>query len=108
MDGAETIREILQRSGLTKSALCTAAGVSRALLDDYLKGHTRPSLAQVARIAEACELEVEVSVREKPRPLPESFVAVLEFGELFPRKPARPLVNLGPVWREASLRNARG
>jgi transcriptional regulator with XRE-family HTH domain len=108
MSSATTLSEILSRSAMTKSALCAAAGVSRALFDDYLKGRTQPGVGQLVRIAEAAGMELDLVVRPQPRPLPESFVAVLEFGELFPRRPARPLINLGPTWRRAAERRAHG
>lgn len=108
MESAEVLAEVLARSGMTKSALCSAAGISRSQLDDYLKGRSRPSVAQLERIADAAGFELDVSVRPKPRPISPEFVAVLEFGDLFPRKPHRPLVNLGPVWRQAAALHEHG
>ena len=90
---------------MTKSALCSSAGISRSLLDGYLKGRTQPSVSQLARIADSAGFRIDVSLHRKPRPIPPEFVAVLEFGELFPRKAPRPLVNLGPLWRAALSRN---
>lgn len=103
-DGATAVVEILARSGLSKSALSAASGVSRSLLDDYLKGRTQPSITQVTRLADAAGLDVLLLLQPKPRPLPESFVTVLEFGEIFPRRAPRPLTNLGPVWRSVAAR----
>lgn len=40
------------------------------------------------------------------RKVPEALIAVLEFGERFPRKESKPLVDLGPVWRAWRERQA--
>lgn len=101
---ADAPREILTRSGMTKSALCAKAKVSRTSLDAYLKGTTQPTVAQLERLASAAGLVPQISFVERPRAISEQFVAVLEFGDLFPRKPKAPPVNLGPVWRAARER----
>lgn len=93
------VAEIVQRSGMSKTALSAASGVSRSLIDDYLKGRSQPSIAQVERLADAAGCALEVTVRPKAKAVPDEFLAVLEFGELFPRKAPKPLVNLGPMWR---------
>lgn len=101
------MREILETSSLTKASLSSRAGVSRALLDAYLSGATQPSVAQVEKLAQAAGLTLDVTVRSKPvvRPVPEAFLAVLDFGANFPPKRFRPLVNLGPVWAQAAERS---
>ncbi|MFT3853280.1 MAG: hypothetical protein QM733_11150 [Ilumatobacteraceae bacterium] len=43
---------------------------------------------------------------EPPRALPEAFVEVLEFGELFEHADPSPPVDLGPVWRAMHQRLA--
>ena len=96
--------EILARSGMTKSALCAKAKISRTSLDAYLKGTTQPTIAQIERLAEAADLVPQISFAERPKAISDQFVAVLEFGDLFPREPKDPLVNLGPVWRAARAR----
>lgn len=102
MDSTQVVAQILDQSGLTKVALSRKSGVSRSLLDSYLKGQSQPSLAQVQRLAEAAGCAVDLTVRKRPaKTLPDQFIAVLEFGELFPRKAPKPLVNLGPIWRGA-------
>ncbi|WP_436701207.1 helix-turn-helix domain-containing protein [Nocardioides sp. BYT-33-1] len=103
---SSTVARILEQSGLSKSALAARSGVSRSMIDNYLKGTTQPSLAQTARLAEAAGLELEVTVRRRRRVVPEQFLAVLEFGDLFPRKPPRELPNLGPLWRDIARRTA--
>lgn len=95
---ARAVLEILRRSGTTKSALCASSGVSRSLLDSYLQGVSQPSVAQVERLASAAGLAVDLRLVPK-RAVPPEFLAVLEFGDLFPRRDKKPLTNLGPVWR---------
>src|SRR5690349_12617766 len=99
MNSSVIVAEIVERSGLSKSALSAASGVSRSLIDDYLKGHSQPSMAQIERLADAVGCELDVTLRAKTRRVSDEFLAVLEFGELFPRKASKPLVNLGPMWR---------
>jgi transcriptional regulator with XRE-family HTH domain len=66
--GAEhAVRELLAASGMTKSALCAAAGVSRSSLDEYLKGERQPSLRQLERLGEAAGLRVDISWRPAER-----------------------------------------
>lgn len=101
MQSSAVVAQIVQRSGLSKAGLSAASGVSRSLIDDYLKGRSQPSIAQVERLAASAGLVLDVTVRPRTRSVPEEFLAVLEFGDLFPRKAPKPLVNLGPVWRRA-------
>lgn len=41
---------------------------------------------------------------DEPRPIPEAFIHILEFGDMFPREDKPPLPNLGPIWRAARKR----
>ncbi|MFD1248570.1 helix-turn-helix domain-containing protein [Nocardioides ginsengisoli] len=104
MGAAAVVRRILEQSGMTKSRLAAEAGVSRAQLDRYLSGRTQPGYEQLARLADAAGFDLEVDLRPQPRPFPEDLLLVLEFGETFETKPPKPLINLGPVWREAARR----
>lgn len=104
MKSVAVLADLLQRSGLSKSALCAKAGISRSLLDDYLKGRSQPSVAQLDRIADSAGFRLDLVLEDKAQPVPPAFVAVLEFGDIFPRKPHPPLVNLGPMWRRAAGR----
>lgn len=58
---AQAIKAILQRSGLTKSELASRAGVSRALLDDYLKDRRQPAVAQLERLGAAAGLRMDIA-----------------------------------------------
>jgi len=101
MTAARVLADALRRSGLSKRELCTRAGLSRALLDDYLKGAKEPSYAQVDRIVRAAGLRLEAALRDAPPRVSDRFVAVLEFGQLFPRRPREPLAFPTQVFRRA-------
>lgn len=103
MDSRAIVADIVAHSGMPKARLSAASGVSRSLIDDYLKGRSQPTLPQLERLARVAGLTLTVNV-EPVRKVPEEFIAVLEFGELFPHKGPKPLVNLAPVWRQARER----
>lgn len=63
MGTVEAVTELVRRSGMTKKALCEAAGISRSSLDSYLKGERQPSVAQLQRLGEAAGLRLDVSWR---------------------------------------------
>ena len=109
MDGSEIVSDILARSGMSKAALCRESGVSRSLLDAYLSGRSAPSSRQLERLARAagCEIRVLITPRKPIHKAPESLVAVLELGELFPRKPAKPLPSMDHIWAAARERAVR-
>ncbi|MFT4289319.1 helix-turn-helix domain-containing protein [Nocardioides sp.] len=68
MTAAAAIEDILERSGLTKSELSTRSGVSRSLIDDYLKGRRQPSVAQLERLGEAAGLRLDIIWGPKVEP----------------------------------------
>ena len=103
MDAGPFVTELLNRSGLRKSELSARSGISRALIDDYLKARKQPTLRQLNRLAEAAGTTIELKIHQKPKPLPQAFIEVLEFGELFDAPSSRePLPDLSKVWREAA------
>ena len=61
MDAAVAVADLLERSGLAKSELSARSGVSRSLVDDYLKGRRQPSVAQLARLGEAAGLRLDIA-----------------------------------------------
>ncbi len=61
MSAAVVISDLLEHSGMSKKALCDAAGISRSSLDAYLKGEREPSFAQVERLGAAAGLKVDIS-----------------------------------------------
>ncbi len=76
-----TLRRALEESGLTKTALCSQAGISRALFDDYLHGRKQPSLAQIERIVDAAGFRARVALSRKPRPVSAEYIAVMELAD---------------------------
>ncbi|MFS3130161.1 helix-turn-helix domain-containing protein [Nocardioides sp. Bht2] len=91
---------------MSKASLSRASGVSRSAIDSYLSGESSPTARQLKRLAEAggCEVQAVVVKKVVARPIPESLVAVLEFGELFPPKRPKPLPDMREVWARARAR----
>ncbi len=81
VQAAQTLRRVLEDSGLTKTALCSQAGISRALFDDYLHGRKQPALTQIERIADAAGLRATVALSKKPRPVSAEYIAVMELAD---------------------------
>jgi transcriptional regulator with XRE-family HTH domain len=98
-----TVRQVLSDCGLSKTRLCSRAGMSRALLDDYLSGAKQPSLAQVERLADAAGYRVSVALMEKPRKVSAEYVAVMELaGELAGKRDKLPPLEFpSDLWRRA-------
>lgn len=103
VDAKQLVTELLAKSKLSKTELSSRSGVSRALIDDYLKGRKQPTVGQLNRLVKAANMAAELKVHPKPRPLPQAFVEVLELGELFESvKPREPLPDLSKTWRGAA------
>lgn len=98
MDAATLLNTLLADSAMTKSQLAQRARISRALLDDYLKGHKQPAFRRVNELVEASGHRLEVHVTPRPRPAPPALLEVLEFGELFPTPAREPLPSLSHIW----------
>lgn len=60
MNAAEAVAELLDRSGLSKSELSARSGVSRSLIDDYLKQRRQPSVEQLKRLGQATGLKLDL------------------------------------------------
>lgn len=60
---ATALTEALERSGLTQAQLAERAGVSRALVRNYLRGAHQPSVPQLDRLLRAAGQQLEVTVR---------------------------------------------
>ncbi len=103
MDAGRFVTDLLAKSGLSKSELSSRSGISRALIDDYLKARRQPAVAQLNRLAKAAGMTAELRFQPKPQPLPQAFIEVLELGELFEAPKSRePLPDLSKVWRKAA------
>src|ERR1700710_2631061 len=63
---AGLLQEAQRRSELTPSAWATKAGVSRALLHNYLRGRHQPSLPQLDRLLRAAGQELRIGLRPVP------------------------------------------
>lgn len=70
------LRDGLLRSGLTAAQLARRAGVSRALLRDYLLGAKQPTVPQLRRILGAAGLELTLQLT--PRYVPLSLARLAE------------------------------
>ncbi len=61
MTASSAVEAILSQSGLTKAELSARSGVSRALIDDYLKSRRQPSVAQLERLGESAGLRIDIN-----------------------------------------------
>jgi transcriptional regulator with XRE-family HTH domain len=108
VDAQVITSQLLERSGLTKTELCARAGISRSLLDGYLKGRLQPSVAQLDRVAQAAGLRIIAAISPKPRPVSAEYFAVMELaGQLAGKR--RKLAPLGfphAVWKLAGAGSA--
>lgn len=59
---ASTLEEAMYRAEVSASGLAARAGVSRALVRDYLRGAKQPSVAQLARLVRSLGLEPVVDL----------------------------------------------
>jgi|SRR6185312_11536386 len=67
---SKAIGQLLE-AGMTKSELASRSGVSRALIDDYLKGRRQPSLGQLERLGRAASRQLTVTWADlDPEPAP--------------------------------------
>lgn len=101
MRATSILLEILRTTPVTKSRWSADAGVSRALLDDYLKGRKQPSVAQLDRLISATGRHLDVTLTAAPTPVPSALIEVLELGELFEAERPAPLPDLSRIWRSA-------
>jgi transcriptional regulator with XRE-family HTH domain len=84
------VREIQRRSGLSQAELSRRAGISRSVLNVYLRGHREPGTDVLLRIAAAAGLDLGLTERRPPVD-PERagriLVQVLELAEALPFRP---------------------
>src|SRR6188768_2357090 len=66
MSPAALIRDVLEQSGLSQAELARRAGITRSVLNAYLKGHREPGGDALLRIAAAAGLRLEVGKRRPP------------------------------------------
>jgi transcriptional regulator with XRE-family HTH domain len=87
---AELIRDIRQASGLNAAALARRAGIQPSVLSAYEHSRRQPSVAALARIAAAAELELQVAPLSDAAALARSGEVLRDVLELADRMPARP------------------
>lgn len=66
MSSAALVTEILQKSGFTQAELARRAGLSRSVLNAYLRGSREPGVDALLRIASAAGVKLEVAERRPP------------------------------------------
>ncbi|MGZ5307526.1 MAG: helix-turn-helix domain-containing protein [Actinomycetota bacterium] len=65
MDAARIVREARLRAGLSQRRLAALVGVSQPTIARIESGATRPSLARVSALVEACGLDLRISIMER-------------------------------------------
>ncbi|MBA3807680.1 MAG: helix-turn-helix transcriptional regulator [Solirubrobacterales bacterium] len=88
------ITEIRRESGLTQSELSRRTGLQRSVLSAYEHARRQPSVAALARIAEAAGLEIRLapsSDREASVHAGQVLGQVLDLAESLPYRPSREL-----------------
>jgi transcriptional regulator with XRE-family HTH domain len=86
---AELIAEVRRHAGINQTELSRRTGLTRSVLSAYEHGRRQPSVAALARIAAAAELDLQVVPREDPAVTRagEILEQVLELAELLPSRP---------------------
>jgi transcriptional regulator with XRE-family HTH domain len=85
---AELIGEMRRRAGVKQAELSRRTGISASVLSAYEHGRRQPSVAALARIAEALGLELQVAGRREQDTARsgEILEQVLELAELLPSR----------------------
>jgi transcriptional regulator with XRE-family HTH domain len=90
MSAAALIAGMIEQSGLSQAELARRAGLSRSVLNAYVKGHREPGADALLRIAAASGVKLEMG-RRKPPVDPERaskiLVQVLGLAEALPFRP---------------------
>ncbi|HET7053759.1 MAG TPA: helix-turn-helix transcriptional regulator [Solirubrobacterales bacterium] len=83
-------REILDGSGLSQAELARRAGMSRSVVNAYVRGKREPGLDALARLAAAGGFDLALSPRTAPVDAERAskiLVQVLELAEALPYRP---------------------
>jgi transcriptional regulator with XRE-family HTH domain len=87
---ASLIGEIQQRSGLSQAELARRAGITRSVLNAYLRGSREPGVDALLRIAAAAGMSLRVDHRRPPVDPDRAsriLTQVLELAEVLPFRP---------------------
>ncbi len=68
MNASSVIRKTRQRAGLTQAELAERAGTTQSAISRLERGHVRPSLDTLDRLAKACGATLELSLRPAATP----------------------------------------
>jgi transcriptional regulator with XRE-family HTH domain len=82
--------EILRRSGLSQAELARRAGMSRSVVNAYIRGKREPGADALARLAAAGGFDLTLSPRRPPVDVDRAskiLVQVLELAEALPFRP---------------------
>jgi transcriptional regulator with XRE-family HTH domain len=89
-NAASLLGEILQESGLSQAELARRAGISRSVLNVYLRGRREPGVGTLLRIAAAGGMDLRFGRRKSvvdPERASRILVQVLELAEALPFRP---------------------
>jgi len=89
------VEEIVNSSGLSQAELARRAGMSRSVVNAYVRGKREPGADALARLAAAGGFELKLSPRKPPVDVDRAskiLVQVLELAEALPFRP-RPELN---------------
>jgi transcriptional regulator with XRE-family HTH domain len=81
---------MLERSGLSQAELARRAGISRSVLNVYLRGKREPGAEALMRIASAAGFDLQLAERRPPvdpKRASKILVQVLELAEALPFRP---------------------
>lgn len=87
VSGARITEQVLDRSGLSQAELARRAGMSRSVINAYLKGTREPGADALTRLAAAGGFELRLDCRRPPvnaERAAKILVQVLELAEALP------------------------
>lgn len=88
--GARLIGRIVDGSGLSQAELARRAGISRSVLNVYVRGRREPGADALVRLAAAAGFDLEPTKRESPVDSERAgkiLLQVLELAEALPFRP---------------------